>query len=77
MQDLEVALDRIVEVDVPYRLEFQMSADKTIQLRAEFRPLGATPILASAQLDAGRTPAEAGKIPLANVNDVNVPHGVL
>jgi molecular chaperone DnaK (HSP70) len=69
MQDLELPLERIVEADVPYHLEFQMSADKTIQLRAVLRPTGGASILASAQVDTtGRARAEATKIPLASVN---------
>lgn len=72
MQDLEVPLDRIVEAGVPYHLEFQMSPDKTIQLRAEFRPGSNAPILASAQVDAGRSRTAAAKTPLASVN---APHG--
>jgi hypothetical protein len=69
MQDLELPLDRIVDADVPYRLEYRMSSDKTIELRAAFRAEGVAPILASARVDLmNRARAEAGKTPLAIVN---------
>lgn len=69
LQDLELPLDRVVDASIPYRVEYRMSSDKTLELRAVLRPNNQPPILASAQLDlVGRARATTTRTPLALVN---------
>lgn len=70
MQDLMLRLPHVVDEGVPYELLYRMTADKTIELRAVFRPpaLAAIEVIGEVAMDS--IPVDAGhrNLPLARVN---------
>ena len=70
MQDLVLQLPRVVSAGVPYSLSYRITEDKTVQLRAKFRPDAGTGFEVDSELDIQQDvrDANAAPIPLAHVN---------
>jgi hypothetical protein len=70
MQDLELQLPKVIDADVPYRLMYRMTQNKTIELRAVFEPHGASPIQVDGEVEIHQEGKVKGppKVPLAAVN---------
>jgi len=70
MQDLEFEFERVIPAQVPYRLFYRMTQNKTLEIRAVFEPGNSSPI----QVDSEVLIHQEGKVkgpprvPLAEIN---------
>jgi hypothetical protein len=70
MQDLEFEFERVIPTQVPYRLFYRMTQNKTLEMRAVFEPGNSSPI----QVDSEVLIHQEGKVkgpprvPLAEIN---------
>jgi hypothetical protein len=69
MEDLRLALPNVVEAGVPYELLYRMTENKTIELKAQFRPpQGAFEVRGELSVDSVPQGIERHH-PLAKVNE--------
>jgi hypothetical protein len=70
MEDLELQLPKVISADVPYKLFYRMTQNKTIELRAVFAPSGAPPIQVDSEVEIHQEGKVKGapRVPLARVN---------
>jgi molecular chaperone DnaK (HSP70) len=70
MQDLELQLPKVVAAKVPYKLYYRMTQNKTIEIRAIFKPQGAPAIQVDSQVEIHQEGKLKGppKVSLARVN---------
>ena len=70
MQDLVLRLPHVVSTGVPYSLSYRMTEDKTVQVRAEFKPGDGPGFVVDSELDIEHDTrdANATTVPLARVN---------
>lgn len=70
MQDVELKLPHVLDTGVDYSLEYRMTPDKTIQLRATFRPPSEAAITLEAKVDIESAVHQSSvlKTPLSQVN---------
>jgi hypothetical protein len=70
MGDLVLRLPNVVPSDVPYLLSYRMTENKTVQLRASFRPEGGPNFEVDGELDIEQEAPDkrTTRVPLAHIN---------